>query len=279
MPEFLGRGDARRSLDLLWGDQRPPARGPKPGLDVETVVRTAIELADAEGLAALSMRRVAERLGVGTMSLYTYVPAKAELLDLMFDTVFGEQAEAITSAIAADAPGPASDAAPPAWRVGLEARALADWALYERHPWMLHVSGSRAGLGPNEMTVYDSSLRIVDGIGLTGREMVAVVDLVATYVSGVARIAIEAAQAPKATGITDTEWWLAREAILTEKMSDPTRFPTVSQVAADGGFDVAPDAADYNVAFAVDDFAFGLQRVLDGIEAFISARAESSTTD
>jgi AcrR family transcriptional regulator len=65
-------------------------RGPKPGLTVERIVRAAIEVADAEGLAALSMRRVADQLGVGTMSLYTYVPGKAELIDVMLDAVHAE---------------------------------------------------------------------------------------------------------------------------------------------------------------------------------------------
>jgi len=264
MPEYLGRGDPRRSLDLLWGDERAAStRGPKPGLDVATIVRSAIELADAEGLSALSMRRVAERLGVGTMSLYTYVPAKAELLDVMLDTVLGEQAEAILAATRDRDLG---------WRAGLQVRADVDWAMYQRHPWILHVSGTRSVLGPNESTVFDATLALVDGIGLTGREMVAVVDLVGTYVGGVARVAIEAAQAPEVTGVTDNDWWLAREAILTEKMNDPTRFPTVTKVSQQGGFDVAPDAVDYILAFTLDDFAFGLQRVLDGIESFITAR-------
>ncbi|HEY1176756.1 MAG TPA: TetR/AcrR family transcriptional regulator, partial [Phytomonospora sp.] len=69
----------------MWGVRERSSRGPKQGLTIEAIVRTAIALADAEGLAALSMRKVAERLGVGTMSLYTYVPGKPELLDLMLD--------------------------------------------------------------------------------------------------------------------------------------------------------------------------------------------------
>jgi hypothetical protein len=106
--------------------------------------------------------------------------------------------------------------------------------------------------------------------------MVAVVDLVAMYVGGTAQVAVEAAGAPAATGLTDTEWWLAREQILAEKMGDGADFPTVMKVSADGGFDVAPDADNYNEAFTVDDFEFGLERVLDGIGAFIAARGQSA---
>lgn len=282
-PEYAGRGEPRRSLDLLWGDGPRPRRGPKPGLSVEAVVAAAIAVADAEGIGALSMRRVADHLGrqasergsrktVGAMSLYTYVPAKAELLDLMLDTVFAEQVSAIRAATTAGPPDDPLAELTVDWRAGLEARARADWALYHRHPWMLQLAHARSVLGPNEMAAYDASLRLVDGLGLSGREMVAVVDLVAVYVGGAARGAIEAAAAPAATGMTDTEWWVAREQILIEKMSDATRFPTVVRVSEQGGFDVAPDAVDYNLAFAVDDFEFGLQRVLDGIERLIESR-------
>jgi hypothetical protein len=88
--EYSGSGDPGRTMALLWGTQKRPGRGPKPGLSVERIVRAAIEVADAEGLAALSMRRLADRLGVSTMSLYTYVPSKAELIDVMLDVVLGE---------------------------------------------------------------------------------------------------------------------------------------------------------------------------------------------
>ncbi len=273
-PEYLGRGDPRRSLDLLWGDGPRPTRGPKPASSVATIVATAIELADEEGLGGLSMRRVAERQGVGTMSLYTYVPSKAELLELMLDTVFGEQVAGIRAATT-DGSDDANAPLTVDWRAGLTARARVDWDLYHRHPWIFQIASGRGVLGPNELRVFDATLRVVDASGLSGREMVAAVDLVAMYVGGAARVAVEAAQAPAATGLSDTEWWRARELILAEKMGDGADFPTIVRVSADGGFDVAPDAENYNEAFAVDDFEFGLERVLDGIGAFIAARGQS----
>ncbi|MGH3621146.1 MAG: TetR/AcrR family transcriptional regulator, partial [Sciscionella sp.] len=78
--EYGGGSDPKRSMELLWSIGEAPSRGPKQRLSLAEVVRAAIELADVDGLGALSMRRVAERLGIGTMSLYTYVPAKAELI-------------------------------------------------------------------------------------------------------------------------------------------------------------------------------------------------------
>jgi len=90
MPEYAGRGDPRRTLELLWGRVAPPARGPKQGLTPLEIARAAIELADADGLDGVTMRKVADRLGRSAMSLYTYVPSKAELVDLMLDTSLGE---------------------------------------------------------------------------------------------------------------------------------------------------------------------------------------------
>lgn len=258
MTEYTGRGDPARSLELLWGTRKRPKRGPKPGLSVERIVRAAIELADADGLAALSMRRVADQLGVGTMSLYTYVPGKAELLDVMLDTVLGEVGRPDAAA---------------GWRAGLERRAREDWALYHRHPWVLQVSGARALLGPNETELFDATLGAVSGIGLSGREMVLVVSLVAGYTRGAAQGAVEAAHAEQRTGVSDDQWWTAREPLL-ERYFDAERYPTVTSVAASGAFERPDDGSGvaYNLAEAVDAFEFGLQRVLDGVDAFVASR-------
>jgi AcrR family transcriptional regulator len=256
--EYGGRGDPARSLELLWAPRRAPRRGPKPGLSVERIVRAAVEVADAEGLPALSMRRVATGLGAGAMSLYTYIPGKAELLDLMLDTVRGE----------ATLPG----RAPGGWRERLEWRARADWALYARHPWALHVSRARAVLGPNELAVFEETLHAVAGLGLSGREMLAVVSVLEGYVRGAAQGALEAAHAAQRTGLTDDQWWAAREPLLG-RYFDPGRFPTVARVQREGGFDRPPSGADYTLQNALDDFEFGLQRVLDGVEAFVARRA------
>ncbi|GAB3574384.1 TetR/AcrR family transcriptional regulator [Amycolatopsis endophytica] len=115
MTEYSASGDPKRSFELLWGLHEAPSRGPKARFTVEEVTRVAIRLADAAGLTAVSMRRVAEELGASTMSLYTYVPGKAELLDLMIDTVVGETAR--------------PDDVPGGWRGGLEHLARENAAL------------------------------------------------------------------------------------------------------------------------------------------------------
>jgi AcrR family transcriptional regulator len=259
-PDYSGAGDPARSLPLLWRDHKRPTRGPRPGLTVDRVVAAAVELADAEGLEALSMRRVAERLGVGTMSLYTYVPGRAELLDVMLDTVLAEVARP-------DGAG--------GWRAGLEQRARGDWALFHRHPWMLQISPARALLGPNETELFEASLRVVADTGLSGSEMVLVVSLVGEYVRGAAQTAVGAAQAERRTGISDEQWWAAREPLF-DKYFDPERYPNVVRVAAEGAFEQPAGDAAYTVAQAQQSFEFGLVRVLDGVEAFIRARSRPS---
>ncbi|WP_437759786.1 TetR/AcrR family transcriptional regulator [Sorangium sp. So ce1389] len=248
--EYSGGGDAVRSLELLWGARRRPNRGPRPGLSLDQIVRAAIELADGEGLSALSMQRVAGKLGFTTMSLYRYVPSKAELLDLMLDAAAGEL--------------PLVDSVPGGWRAKLEAAALADWALYHRHPWFLLVTPVRPVMGPNGMAAYDAELRAACGIGLTDREVIAVVHLVDGYVRGAARLSVDAAEAEQETGVTDEQWWSER-AYFWDKLFDPARLPTMAKLMRSGAFDAHP--------FTEEGFLFGLQRVLDGIEALVLSRS------
>ncbi|GAA4083249.1 MULTISPECIES: TetR/AcrR family transcriptional regulator [Actinomadura] len=250
--EYSGTGDPRRSLELLWGGQeRRPRRGPRPRLTVERIATVAIGIADAEGLEALSMRRIAEELGVSTMSIYTYVPGKAELIDVMLDRAYGE-------------PAP-SDEVPGGWRARLEHMAREHWALYHRHPWMLQVSTGRPPLGPNLLDKYESELRAVDGLGLTDVEMDSVVALVTGFAQSAARTSVELAQAERRTGLTDEQWWEATAPVL-DKYVDAGRYPLGSRIgtsaAKEYGGTIGPEHA----------FEFGLGRVLDGIEVLIRSR-------
>ena len=246
--EYSGTGDPARSLALLWRSQDRPGRS---GLSVDRIVAVAIEIADADGLPALSMRRVAERLGVGTMSLYTHVPGKAELIDLMLDRAQGETER--PDEVAGD------------WRARLELVARENWALYHRHPWLLQITMVRPVLGPNVTAKYEYELRAIDGIGLTDLEMDLVLTLVAGHVEGAARRSMEAAQAEQLTGISDEQWWRARAPILGS-LVDFSRYPTASRVGTAAG-------EAYNSAYNADAaFEFGLQRVLDGIDALVRDR-------
>jgi AcrR family transcriptional regulator len=249
-----GRSNPVRSIELLWGTRERSTRGPSPGLSVSQIVTAAIALADADGLEALSMRRVAERLGGGAMSLYRYIPGKAELLDLMVDRVSAEVCDP-AAAGAADLPA--------GWRARLEQVARANRRLYERHPWLLHLPPGRPPLGPGVIGKYDYELRAVDGIGLTDVEMDSVLALVLGYVRHATASVIEWPKVLERTGQTDDEWWTAISPLLN-RLLDPERYPLAVRVGT---------AATEHYRGAYDPehaFEFGLQRILDGIETLIA---------
>lgn len=248
--EYSGTGDPGKSMALLWRKSMPPVRtrGPKPALSVDRIVAVAIEIADVDGLAALSMRRVAERLGVGAMSLYTYVPGKAELIDVMLDTVYGETAR----------PEPA----PVGWRPALEAIARENLALYLRHPWMVQIATSRPPLGPNVIAKYDHELRALDGVGLTDVEMDSALTLVLSFVHGAAREVVQAGALERRTGITDAQWWNAYAPLL-QQVVPSDEYPVAVRVGSAAGQTYGGASAPAHA------FEFGLQRVLDGIAVLI----------
>jgi AcrR family transcriptional regulator len=250
--------DPARIMELLWRVPRPAVRGPRPGLSVDKVVATAIRIADAEGLDAVSMRRVAEALGVGAMSLYTYVPGKAELLDLMYDAVLGEDPSTFDEGAS--------------WRARVEAMARRDLALYERHAWMLELPWARAPLGPHALEATERSLAAFAGSGLTGREMMNAISLVGMFVRGAAIGAVEARASIRRTGQTDAEWWEPRAALL-EKYWSPARFPILTAIEKEGAFEPTTQDCDYFAAEARDTFEFGLRRICDGIDVLVRLRA------
>jgi AcrR family transcriptional regulator len=251
--DYTGIGDPVRSLALLWRASEKPSRGGSLGVDA--IVRTAIAVADAEGLGALSMRRVALELGVGTMSLYTHVPGKGELIDLMHDAVLGETARPELAG--------ADDGA--SWRARLEQVAREHWKLYHRHPWLLQIVAHRPPLGPNLMAKYEYELQAVDGVGLTELEMDSVVALVASFVHGAARNAVDAARTAEQTGVSDQQWWSAHAPYLG-KLMDASRYPLAAKVGAVAG-------EEYGAAYdPAHTFTFGLKCILDGVEALVSSR-------
>ena len=252
--EFSGGGDPRRSLALMWGAAGPGRRGPKPSRSVDEVVAAAIALADAEGLVAISMRRLAEALGISAMSLYTYVPSKAELVDLMLDHVAGEIA-----------PSGAGD-----WRGQIEQQARGRWAMAQRHPWAMQVGMHRPPLGPHILAAAEGALRAIDGLGLSEAEMDQLTSVVADYVRGAIRAALDAREVERLTQMTDEEWWAMSQPLLKD-LVDPERFPTIVRVGE------AYKAIQHAGPSLEENFEFGLQRVLDGIAAFIAERQRAMT--
>jgi AcrR family transcriptional regulator len=245
-------GDPARTLRLLWRDPAAaPRRGPQRALDLDAVVAAATALADVEGLDAVTMRRVAEHLGVGAMTLYTYVPGKAELLDLMLDTAYPSM--------------PRADAAGRSWRERLTAVADENRALFAAHPWAATVSTLRPPLGPGLMAKYEHELAALDGIGLDDVEMDDCLTLVLTFVQASARDAADARAARHQSAMDDEQWWAANASLLA-RLLDPGAYPLASRVGSAAG------AAHGSAHDPEHAYRFGLERVLDGIAALVEAR-------
>ncbi|MGW0814289.1 TetR/AcrR family transcriptional regulator [Streptomyces viridiviolaceus] len=244
--ETSGSGDIARTLDLLWDTGRRPSRGPKPGLTLDRIVEAAVEVADRDGLGAVSMRRIATELGTGTMSLYRYVPGKAELLDLMLDRV----------------QHPSDDAAAlgdGTWRAALEAMARATLALYRRHPWLLEVNQSRPILGPRALDGMEKVLARIKSIGLSDPEMISAIIMIDGYVVGAARTQVYQEEAERTSGLTDTQFWEAQR-------------PTLEKAMTSGRYPFLASLSEETFSPGFDHFEFGLQRILDGLEVLVAAR-------
>ncbi|MRG60086.1 TetR family transcriptional regulator [Agromyces sp. CFH 90414] len=257
--ESTGRGEPDRTLRLLWRERLGDplgSRGPKQRSSVDEVVDAAIQIADEEGIEALSMRRVADRLGLKPMSVYTYVPGKAELIDLMVDRAAGE------------APRPALEGS---LRERLTTIARLQWESYLRHPWLLAIDTSRPPLGPNVSDHWEWCLRAVDGIGLTDLDMDRIITLLLGFVGGPARAHLDAERLRRSTAESDVEWW-ERNAPVLEQIMDPTRYPVSGRVGQAAG------EAYQAPADPLGAFAFGLDLVIDGIEGYVAANAAGSPT-
>jgi AcrR family transcriptional regulator len=249
--ERTGAGDPARTLQLLWRDTASPRRGPRQGLSIDAVIDAATELADAEGLDAVTMRRVAQVLGVATMTLYTYVPGKAELLDLMLDAAYARM--------------PRTDPTGRPWRQRLTTIAEENRRLFEAHPWAATVSTARPSLGPGQMAKYEHELSALEGLGLDDVEMDAALTYLLTFVQAWARSAADARAAVRDSAMTDEQWWAANEPLLA-RVFDTSAYPIAARVGSAVG---AAHGAAYSPEHAYD---FGLRRLLDGLATLVDRR-------
>lgn len=243
-------GDPARTLQLLW--RRPPdeaRRGPRPRLSLDEIVGTAVTLADRDGLDALGMRLVAQRLGVAPMTLYTYVPGKAELLDLMLDAVYLGM--------------PRPDRTAAHWRERVAAVAGDNRALFATHGWAASVATNRPPLGPGQLAKYEYELRSFDGTGLDDVQRDAALTLVLQFVRSCALADGEVQSARADSRLDDEQWWAAAGPLLAE-LVDPAEYPTATRVGTAAG-------EAHGAAYGPDHaYEFGLQRILDGLDALIA---------
>lgn len=223
--------DLPRVLQILWQEPSAPRR--EGGLTRERIVGAAVELADAEGLGALSMARLAERLRCGTMSLYRHVANKDELVTFMLSAAVG--------------PPPMID--PSEWSAALTDWATGLWDIYHRHPWILQAAAAGPPADPGQAAWLDTGLAALGGTELAERDKLAAVMAVLHFVRGAAALDIEAGQVD----------WPDYPALL-RRLLDPTRFPALATALEDGVFERTDDDP-------LAHFRSGLTQLLDGIAA------------
>ncbi|MFD9407501.1 TetR/AcrR family transcriptional regulator C-terminal domain-containing protein [Streptomyces sp. NPDC059989] len=240
---------------------RAPKRSGRPEaadqeLTREGIVRAALDIADGEGLAALTMRGVASRLGVAAMSPYRHVDGKEELVLLMADTAFGEMSY--------------PDPGPEGWRARLELGGRTMWRLYRRHPWLAQLSPlNRPLMLPQLMVHAEWTLSALDGHGLDPVTMFDLHVLLYSYVQGIAVNLEWEAQAQASTGLTEDQW-LDHQATSMRAITESDRYPVFTRTVESfrNGYDLDLD----------DLFEFGLRPLLDGIADIVEGRRNPRNT-
>ena len=224
--------------DLLWGQRSQPGRGPKPGLSLDRIAAAAAGIADTDGLAAISMQRVADEFDVTAMSLYRYVPSRNELLDIMTDLALGPAPQLTEST---------------GWRSALDTWTRQVHAVLWRHPWLIEAFTRPRCIGPNELSWLERPVDALARTSLTGPERVNAAVALLGHVHTLVR---NGASMSSTSGRTEPAATIA--SLLREHAID---YPALAAAAADGAF--SPNDAD--------GFEFGLRCILDGIDAAITS--------
>lgn len=245
-PQEPPSGDLPPGVAIAWGLERAPTRGVKAELSPARIVESAIRLADAEGLAAVSMGRVAKELGFTSMSLYRHLRSKEELLVLMIDTAFGSPEFA--------APGdPDND-----WRRATRAWARAIEQRYREHPWILDYPVTGPPTSPNEILWLEQLLRALAPTPLTSSEKLNCALMLANLVRSSTRLELDVAD-------NDSPAAFAAYVGLLFRLLDPEKHREVLGLFSD------PELAA--LENPGDELSFALERYLDGMETLMERRA------
>ncbi|WP_219417752.1 TetR/AcrR family transcriptional regulator C-terminal domain-containing protein [Pseudonocardia nigra] len=233
---------------LLWGRRHGARRGPKPTLTVDDIIGAAVAVADADGLAAVSMARVAAQLGNSTMALYRHVKSKDELLLLMADAALEDPPQIPEG----------TD-----WRAALQLWAHDVLAAVRRHSWYAQIPISGPPVGPKNLAWFDRALGALADTGLDEGDKVFVVMGLLTYVQGEARLSADLA----AGFAADPEAFSRQYSAALADVVDPQRMPALRRVVEAGVFDADSLFEEEDVQ---TDFSFGLERYLDGVAVYIA---------
>jgi AcrR family transcriptional regulator len=233
-----------QAAGLIWARPERP-RPARPALSRERIVQVALELADAEGIDAISTRRIAAALAVSAMALYGYIERKEDVFDLMIDAVYGE--------VPVPAPGPRD------WRSQLHEIAVQKRAMMRRHPWFASLTGHRAVLGPNALRQTDYLLEIVSQPGFDMATSMYVVGMFNAYIVGFVLGEMGEVEAQRRTGLSEQEWQQQMAPYVQEQIIASGRYPHLALALV--GEERSSD----------ETFLFGLTRLLEGIAAYATA--------
>lgn len=245
--------DLPRGVALAWGVAADPQRGPKREMSVEKIVDAAVELADAEGLGAVSMAAVAARLGYTPMSLYRYVNAKEDLILLMQENATGLPPESLREVTG--------------WRERLRAIFRSQLTIYLRHPWILDIPITGSPITPNSSAWMDATLDALDDTALTQIERMAVTLLVTGHVRWYGTVLAAYSAASRTTGLTP-EQITVQEATIFDSLITAEEFPALRRAVEAGVFRTEEDP-----------FTFGIERILDGIAAYVGTLDSGAAHD
>lgn len=234
-----------RGIALAWGVAANPQRGPKREMSVERIVDAAVELADADGIGAVSMAAVAARLGFTPMSLYRYVSAKDDLLLLM-----QEQATGLP---------PEEHREHEGWRDRLRALFEAQVLIYLRHPWVLSLPITGSPITPNSSAWMDAGLEALSETPLSENERLAVALAATGHARWYGMVVAGYAEQARTRGLSP-DAISAEEAALFDRVVTGDEFPYLRR-AVDAGVFTASD----------DPFRFAIERLLDGVGMYIDA--------
>ncbi|GAA4186754.1 TetR/AcrR family transcriptional regulator [Streptosporangium oxazolinicum] len=238
------------SVEIAWGLRERPGKGPKRTLTLEHIVEAALRVGSAEGLPAVSMSKIAAELDVSTMALYRYVASKGDLLMLITDAVLGPPPPL---------PEPGDD-----WRDGVYRWADAMRAALQSHPWSLRIPITGPGLMPNHVAWMEAGLRCLRGTGLAPDTKMAALLLVNGFVRTEVALLADLRDAFDASKVTEEEM-LSGYGRSLARLIDAQRFPEIHELLEARAFDMPGSGPD-------DEFAFGMERILDGLAVLVTGK-------
>lgn len=237
-------------LVRLWGVADSSGLGRPAALTLPRILEVATTLADADGLAGVSLPKIAKRLDVTPMSLYRHVGSKDELLQLLQDRGVGDPPPAITSGL----------------RRGLSEWACALRRVYDRHPWLVDIPISGPPAGPKQLAWLEAALRVLRDTGLNWHEKVGIATLLSGYVRQSTQLTQELSHG---RGDVDQATAEREYGAALARLVDPATYPELAELFGSDTFTDPPDMSAADPA-AHPDFAFGLEAILDAVDVAVT---------